>query len=322
MSTLHSVHTSHNGRRHTVGVQDPKFSASKFVQWCKAACVNSWLITKDDFFTFVVPNTMFGVCGALAGSTLAEHQSTFFDILIRTPLVVLFNWSNLLIFDLANQRGPEAVKEDAINKPWRVIPSGRLTSNDVRQIMLFLIPTILAINYLLLRVGIESAVLVILTWLYNDLGGGEHWKTRDGIIAVAFGVYNTGSLKTAAGSVTMRPSINNAGWSWVATISAVIFTTMTVQDLKDQAGDRARGRRTAPIVLGDIVARKFIATSVTLWSCFCFWFWTFKLMGIAAMTCGAVVAWRCLNLSGNKADRRTWELWAFWLMVLYCLPCL
>lgn len=39
---------------------------------------------------------------------------------------------------------------------------------------------------------------------------------------------------------------------------------MHSQDMKDQDGDRSRGRRTAPIVLGDVVARSTIA--ISFWS--------------------------------------------------------
>jgi hypothetical protein len=78
-----------------------------------------WEFNESDFPTFVIPNTAFGILGALAGSRLADGPAPgLWAVAVRLPLVIAFNWYNLLIFDLANQRLPESVKEDEINKPW------------------------------------------------------------------------------------------------------------------------------------------------------------------------------------------------------------
>jgi 1,4-dihydroxy-2-naphthoate octaprenyltransferase len=60
---------------------------------------------------------------------------------------------------------------------------------------------------------------------------------------------------------------------WTTIVSMVILTTMQVQDLKDQAGDKKKGRRTAPLVLGEKVARLSISVSVLLWSLVCTIYW-------------------------------------------------
>jgi hypothetical protein len=80
-----------------------------------------WLFTKSDIVTFVRPNTVFGIFGALSGlrtSTTTIHHNTH-QILSHLPHVVAFNWLNLLIFDIANQCLPAALAEDSLNKPWR-----------------------------------------------------------------------------------------------------------------------------------------------------------------------------------------------------------
>ena len=69
-----------------------------------------WLFSQSDFFTFVLPNTAFGILGALSGSRLTTDENVSVgSVLQRIPLVILFNWSNVFIFDLANQRLPESV---------------------------------------------------------------------------------------------------------------------------------------------------------------------------------------------------------------------
>ncbi|KAI0194202.1 UbiA prenyltransferase family-domain-containing protein [Astrocystis sublimbata] len=288
-----------------------------------------WLFTKDDAATFVGPNTVFGICGALAGPVLISQRNEgvypWTLIAFRLPAVVFFNWSNLLIFDLANQRLPESVLEDTINKPWRPAPSGLMTSEQIRQAMLLLIPAVWASNWYCCNAASETALLMVLTWLYNDLmGGDESWILRNTIIAAAFGLYNLGSIRVASGQQSSA-SLTPIGVAWILIISGVIWTTMHVQDLKDQQGDRSRGRRSAPLVLGDRCARWTIAIPVVFWSLVCTYFWEARIggtWGLTIVALGLFVAFRCLAYDGASSDRLTWQLWAAWTAAIYVLPCM
>jgi hypothetical protein len=103
--------------------------------------VNFRRITSSDFATFVIPNTIFGVGCALAEAPLISvPDQTRKDVLYRIPSVILFNYSNLLVLNLANQRLWEASQEDKVNKPWRPVPSGRMTQTDIRQAMQVISP--------------------------------------------------------------------------------------------------------------------------------------------------------------------------------------
>ena len=299
----------------------PTKDTCSFPERFKKSLYSLWLFTKDDTPTFVIPNTVFGVCGALAGSRLITHNGTFTSVLLHLPYILLFNWSNLLVFDLANQRLPESAQEDTLNKPWRPVPSGRMTSTQVRKWMLLAIPLVLAFNHFAMHVGTETALLYTLTWLYNDLkGGDEGWFLRNAIIAAAFGLYNLGSLKIAA-ATGAASNVTVAGYAWIAIISGVILTTMHVQDLKDVAGDKARGRKTAPLVMGDLPARWTLAIPVPVWTAYCACFWSLGwLIAAPAAVLGGYVAWRCLCVKGKKADRKTWQLWCLWTALLYMMP--
>jgi 4-hydroxybenzoate polyprenyltransferase len=284
---------------------------------------NLWLLTKDDTPTFVIPNTIFGICGALAHSQLLTHSNSPTTVLHRLPHILLFNYTNLLIFDLSNQRLPASVQEDTLNKPWRPIPSARLTTTQLRQTLLLAIPPVLLLNHLLLHVFPETACIHILTWMYNDLhGGNENWLTRNILIAAAFAYYNLGSLKVAAGAIATNPAveITPQGYMWIGTISAVILTTMQVQDLKDTVGDQARGRRTAPLVLGDRPTRWSIAVPIPLWTAYCAYFWGLGWWAVAPVLLGVYTALRCVRAGGREADRRTWECWCLWTVGLYLMP--
>ena len=53
----------------------------------------------------------------------------------------------MIVFDLANQRLPLSIAEDRLNKPWRVGPTGRLTSTQMRMLLLVALPVILAVSF-------------------------------------------------------------------------------------------------------------------------------------------------------------------------------
>jgi 4-hydroxybenzoate polyprenyltransferase len=236
----------------------------------------------------------------------------------RIPAVLFFNWMNLLIFDLANQRHPESIQEDLLNKPWRPLPAGRITSIQTTVLMLISIPYVLMVGMALNTLS-ETCFILILTWMYNDLGGADfNWIVRNCIIAVAFGFFNAGSLKL---SVPTEAEINYTGWQWTFIISAVILTTMHTQDLKDQTGDRSRGRNTAPIALGDGPARWSLSIPIFIWSFVCPSFWSSNWMGfVPSVVFGVYVSWRILRKRNKDDDRTSWKLWCLWTIFLYALP--
>lgn len=303
----------------------------------------AWAFLESDFLTFSVPNTTFGILSALAPPLLTNasasgSSSTFLPpvspthIFQRVPLVLAFNVCNLLVFDLANQRTERSVAEDALNKPWRPIPQGRITRDQTRRLMLAVIPAVMLLNHLL-GAWAQGTGILVLCWVYNDLGGGDEAFVREMVIAVAYGMFNSGSLVVAlgGGGNTGTTSSNNKGhhapselgWVWVAIVSGVILTTMQVQDLKDQAGDRARGRKTICLYMGERFSRTTIAFFVCFWSCVCAYFWAlgplaFSFVAVTA----AVVATRVLLVRSPKGDARTWRLWCFWHASLYVLPVL
>ncbi|KAF2726631.1 hypothetical protein EJ04DRAFT_452955 [Polyplosphaeria fusca] len=285
---------------------------------------NLWLFTKDDFFTFMFPNTIFGVCIALAGPPFVDGLENAALPLKRIPLVLLFNFTNLLVFDLSNQRLWESIKEDRLNKSWRPIPSGQMTRSETRRALQVLIPFVLAINHYGLNVGAETACIMVGCWSYNDLkAGDDNWIIRNAVIALGFGVFNWASLKVGVdgGGISGSTGITAMGYTWICMYSLVVVTTMHVQDMKDQAGDKARGRRTAPLVLGDRVARWSLAIPIIIWAPACAFYCRANIgLGVTASVFGVYLSWRCLILRQSTEDRRTWHLWCVWTAILSLMP--
>ncbi|KAL2870704.1 UbiA family prenyltransferase [Aspergillus lucknowensis] len=284
-----------------------------------------WEFSESDVPTFVLPNTAFGLLAALAAPALTDvaRSPSLWPLVVRgVPRMLLFNWVNVFIFELANQRLPESVKEDLANKPWRPLPRGRITPTQTRQLLLGAVPAVIAMSTAL-GVGNESALILLLAWMYNDLRGGDE-LTRDLIIAIAYDIFLVSSLRigimaTTTATGTAAPvRISATGYSWLMIIGCVITTTMQVQDLKDQVGDRLRGRKTWPIVLGDGASRKWIATCVPFWSIVCVRFWKTPLLVSAIPV--LLGLWVCVCVLLKTGDARAWRWWCLWQVALYGLP--
>lgn len=117
--------------------------------------------------TMVLPATVFAVSSTLLGPLLTTNASPDgYVILWRLPLVVLSAWMELLVFDISNQRQAGSAIEDAVNKPWRPIPSGRISEAEARHLLMAAIPATV-IKSVLLGSTLETLVFFILTWIVS-----------------------------------------------------------------------------------------------------------------------------------------------------------
>lgn len=280
-----------------------------------------WLFTASDMKTFVFPETAFGIFSALTGPLLTTNDSpSFTAILWRIPYVVLWTWLNTLVFDLANQRLPGSILEDTLNKPWRPLPAGRISQDQTRRLLFLAIPISLGVIHWGIGATEETVILFCMNWMYNDLGGSDdNFIVRNLIIAIAYILYGSGTLRVACNHPSC--SMNTNAVVWLIVIACIIFTTMHVQDLKDMAGDRAKNRKTAPLVLGETCTRYILAVAILFWSVVCSVYWRLGHGVLVAMLAfGILLAIRVVLLRGMVADRTTWKLWSYWLASLYFLP--
>lgn len=232
---------------------------------------------------------------------------------------MLWNWFNLLVFNLANQRLPNSVLEDSVNKPWRPVPSRRISEEETRRLLLVLIPCGLLLSIFLGGLK-ETASMLILTWMYNDLGGAdENYILRNIINAAGFICHGSGATIIAAGFG--RHELRNEAYVWLAMIGGVILTTIQVQDLPDMVGDAVRGRRTLPLVHGEWIGRCSVAIPVAFWAFACPAFWQLGSFGhVLPVSVGLLVVYRVLMMKNVAADKATYRIWCLWLVILYTLP--
>ncbi|KAL8671616.1 MAG: hypothetical protein Q9168_003889 [Polycauliona sp. 1 TL-2023] len=228
-----------------------------------------WLFTVSDLKTIVAPSLVFGIGNALAVASY-DLKTPFDrpdrDIIGRTPLVALWIWINLLPFNINNQTAAGAVAEDKINKPWRTVPAGRMTIPQARRLMLW--SYCLAVLISVFAGGVRQSVgLIILGTWYNNFGGGDKsCLIRNIINGCGYVCFTSGAMEVALG---LPLPLETSLLRWFGIIAAIIFSTVHLQDMYDQAGDRVKGRNTVPLVIGDGHARWIIAVAMPFWGSVC-----------------------------------------------------
>ena len=299
---------------------------------CRFHIYSVWLFTFTDLKTILVPSAAFGILSSIAVS-LDQHSSPHSDpnipstsqIIFRAPLVILWVWINLLPFAIDNQRRPDAVEEDVLNKPWRPMPSRRLTPKSARRLMVFLYCVAVISSYLLGNLP-QCLALIFLGYWYNDLQGGDvSCALRNLINACGYTCFSSGAMQVALGqygtsSHQTKSALQLMGW-WYVVLACVIFSTVQAQDMYDQRGDAIRNRKTVPLVFGDGPSRWMLAIPTIFWS------WTTPLLWNSSPLCyavlislGTIVAVRTLRTRTEVGDKRTFQAWNLWIGCIYSLP--
>lgn len=284
-------------------------------------CYSLWLFTSSDLKTIVGPSFVFGTTNALAGVNYgleSPRQALSMETFQRLPLVLLWIWMNLLPFTISNQKSPDAVKEDKMNKPWRTLPSGRMTPRQAERLMLALYP--LAVGLSLLTGGVRQSVgLVVLgTWYNNFAGGDTNCLVRNLINACGYVCFTSGAMEVALG---FPLPLETRLVRWFVVVAAIIFTTVHLQDMYDQIGDSMRGRKTVPLVIGDVPARWTIAIPMVFWGsvCPCFWNGGTAVLALSLLMAGTIAA-RSLLFTTVESDRLTFKVWNAWMTLVFVLP--
>lgn len=280
---------------------------------------NLYLISKSDHATILYPGTYFAFVSALSGPVLIRGSAPpLASILINVLKSLLWLYFNVLIIGLSNQRLPSAVLEDKLNNPWRNIPAGRMTSEQYRRLLLAVIPLALGVAWYLDVVS-ETAMLIILNYMYNDMeGADEHFVIRNLFNVLGHFHFEIGALRIAYGP---QAALNTTAYIWLVMIGAAMFSTISVQDLKDQKGDKLRGRKSLPLVFGDLFTRWSVVLFVLLWSIVCPFFfqaawWTY----VGTVAVGIWVSATVIQPEGVAKDKLAFKRWSVWVMTLYSLP--
>ena len=199
------------------------------------------------------------------------------------------------------------------------MPSKRLSVSQARTLLVGAIPLV----YLTaLKLGAHEPALrgMVLTWIYNDLkGSDENPFIRNLVNAFGLTMWSIGTTQVACGSD--GHTLSDLGQRWLYIVSLVIFTTLQIQDFRDQAGDRKKARRTAPLIYGDGVMRWVTASIIIFWSLALPTWWALGYEGYLLPTAfGGLIAYRLLRWRDRVADEKAWKMWALWMTSLFALP--
>lgn len=275
-----------------------------------------WLFTRSDLKTIIVPTVLFGLTNALAAPAygLAPTASLW-----RLPSTLIWIWTQLLPFTISNQLSPSAIAEDAINKPWRPLPSNRLTTDSASKAMIAFY--VLALGLSGFTGGTRQALgLLALGIWYNHLSGTQSWVVRNWINGAGYVCFTSGAMEVMLG---VQLPFDTRLAAWFAIVCGVVSSTIHLADMYDQEGDRMRGRKTLPLVVGDAVARWATVLPMLGWGWLCAWYWgngTFVARLSIAMA--GLVAGRCLCFRTVTGDQGTFRLWNLWMGLVFVLPLL
>lgn len=289
-----------------------------------------FLFTKSDFKTVVFPQAVFAL--AFGSSQVARTVTSTQQLLLRVPCMLLWLWLHLLVENISNQRLPGSIVEDKVNKPWRPIPSGRLTPSEADSLLRLCVLSALGMSVFLGAFEASTALMVFI-WLYNDLGGSELGPLqRNALNAAGLSCFGWGAVSILGGSGSDTSYLDDDGAlllnmnprlaMWLTLSSLVISTTIHAQDFPDVEGDRARGRLTMPLLYGETCSRWALGVPVIIWSFVCpaFWQVASPLVWSASVFIGFAMALLTMLGRDVRSDMVVWKLWCLWISVLYLLP--
>lgn len=112
----------------------------------------------------------------------------------RLPHTLFWIWLHLLQFCVSNQCiNPD---EDAVNKPWRPIPAGRVTLPQAQSLRPVLVALCLILS--ICRGVLPASILVcVSTIAYNDFGFHGHVVLRNVCNAVGYASFELGATQLA-----------------------------------------------------------------------------------------------------------------------------
>lgn len=162
-----------------------------------------YLFTKSDIKTTILPDVRSSLI-LLPPSLISRQLCIAISLTRQTSHVhilntVLWIWILLLAFCVSNQASIQSVVEDTINKPWRPIPSSRVTIDQARTLrwILVIINLIFSTYHGNLK---AAAIFLSADFAYNDLGLSAWWFTKSLLNAVGYASFQYGAVIVASGN--------------------------------------------------------------------------------------------------------------------------
>ncbi|OJJ43901.1 hypothetical protein ASPZODRAFT_28158 [Penicilliopsis zonata CBS 506.65] len=292
-------------------------AASSMFYGTKALAYTLWLYTFDCFYTFILPVTFFALVGALTGRPFTSSRVESVQIVLQhVPGMFMWVWLNALLFNVYSQRTDFGIIRDRCDKPWRPLVSWRVkTRADSNDLYIALIHLCCALGWYLET--LTTTILVMCQgWLFIRLRLGEwNWIFRSLSKTLVMLGYTAVATQIAAGGSPLGPS----GTSWMVDFGLVLFSTISILDLPDQHGDAVTGRRTLPLVLGQIWGGFILTIPLGFWA---FFFPSlvaprFSDVFIPQAVVALPIIWKLWTADHFLEHKTTAYLWAVWICMYY-----
>ncbi|TDL18470.1 hypothetical protein BD410DRAFT_728472 [Rickenella mellea] len=278
-------------------------SARTHVASVKGVAWTLFLFTYTDYKTIFFPVTAFACVAAPVQSyTRLLHG-------------VIWIWLNLLQCNSSNQY--KSAEEDALNRPWRPLPSGRISRSQASKLRWSLVPICIGFSACYgWDVVLANAFLTLTTIMYDELGFAGHWLGKNFCNIFGYVTFEIGATKIIGTST----ALDYTAMISILYSALVIFTTIQTQDFPDVIGDSALGRVTIPIKYPE-ASRKFTFVAMIAWSVFFSSTWALgTLSSLIFCVLGAYVGSRIYLLRTVQDDKRSYVIYNVWLLIAHLLP--
>ncbi len=264
-----------------------------------------WSFTWGDLSATVLPATTFAIAAWNSTGLPAESLPT-----VIAKCLVYF-WLYIYTFNLSNQL--IGIDEDRINKPHRPLVTGMITPTGARRRLVLATVAFLVVGAAL-GVLLWTSLWVAAWGLHNHLGWARTgWGKNTAMVA--------GTIAQLAAAWQIVTPLTDTAWTWILTIAVPLGVLVSLQDLRDLAGDAAIGRRTAVMVMGERSSRLFFCVAFAVYPVLTYVALyrgapaVAQCIGAAAGALSLAIAYRVVRLRDRRSDNTTYMMYTYW----YCI---
>ena len=226
-------------------------SHQRFPSWLTVIfkeAVLHWKFNRYDLSSTLIPGVLFTLA---AWHNIQPDWSALPATLFWA---LLYFWLYCTTFCISNQLA--GIQEDRQNKPDRPLPAGLVSPQGALTRWAVAMGLFTLLGWYL-KV-LEWTLLWQVTLVLHNFGRlSHHYWTKNWVMTI-------GTIAQLAAAWQMVRPITPMAWTWILVPALTFLTHVSLQDLRDVDGDRLIGRRTFPIVFGDLPSRVFLAIAFAL----------------------------------------------------------
>ncbi|KAG2102856.1 UbiA prenyltransferase family [Suillus discolor] len=263
----------------------------------------AWLFTRSDFKTMIFPAMMFG-------TVVSPHYD-------MPALFCTFCWLWFHVFQFNVSNQSYSAHEDVLNKPWRPVPSGRISVKDARTLRWALMVFCLGLSSLFgSNVVITSVMATVFIIMNDDLRLSDHPVFKNLCSTGGYVIVEFASLLI----LSREFALDGTSIKALSCSTLVVLLTVQAQDFADVNGDRRSGRRTLPIIAPE-GSRIYMLCALPLISFALASVWSLgPLSSLLFVSMGSWAGIRYYLFRDEIRDEANYRLYNIWILCVHLLP--